>query len=88
LQSGTLKSDFTDKQCSFLVNLITDNTDSEVSYEQFLDFALPRSRKKLTKRLVNKIKRRPALNKKKCTYAAVCSLAKLFECEVQMMKKI
>lgn len=56
LQPGTLKQDFTDRQCSFLVNLMTDNNSTSVSYEQFLNFVIPRTKKKITKTLVNKIR--------------------------------
>ena len=56
LQPGTLKSDITEKQCTFLVNLMTDNNQSVVSYEQFLDFIIPRTKKKITRRLINKIR--------------------------------
>lgn len=92
LQPDTLKSDISEKQCTFLVNLMTDNNKSVVSYEQFLDFIIPRTKKKITRRLINKIKQtQMPLNNgklKKSGYDAVCSLAKLFECEVQVMKKI
>lgn len=33
LNPGTLKSELTEKQCSFLVNIMTDNNQSVVSYE-------------------------------------------------------
>ena len=63
-----------------------------VSYEQFLDFIIPRTKKKITRRLIGKIKQiHQPLNQgkmKKSGYDAVCSLAKLFECEIQVMKKI
>ena len=35
---------------------MTDNNQSVVSYEQFLDFVIPRTKKKITKGLINKIK--------------------------------
>lgn len=56
LNPGTLKCELTEKQCSFLVNLMTDNNHSVVSYEQFLDFIIPRTKKKISKALINKIK--------------------------------
>lgn len=71
---------------------MTDNNQSVVTYEQFLDFIIPRTKKKITKTLVDKIKQtRLALDHgqvAKCKYNAVCTLAKLFECEIQVMKKI
>lgn len=86
LQSGTLKQDFTDKQCSFLVNLMTDNNASRVTYEQFLDFIIPRTKKKITQKLVNKIKQTevPLVQGRMppASYDGVCVLAKLFECEI------
>jgi hypothetical protein len=33
LQAETLMADFTDKQCTFLINLMTDNNKHEVNYE-------------------------------------------------------
>ena len=92
LQPGTLKSDISEKQCTFLINLMTDNNQTVVSYEQFLDFILPRTKKKITRGLLAKIKQvqHPLRNGKgpKSGYDAICSLAKLFECEIQVMKKI
>lgn len=92
LNAGTLKCELTEKHCSFLVNLMTDNNCSVVSYEQFLDFIIPRTKKKISKTLINKIKQtNKALENgqvAKCKYNAICTLAKLFECEIQVMKKI
>lgn len=86
LQPGTLKQDLTDKQCSFLVNLMTDNNSTKVSYEQYLDFIIPRTKKRITQSLVNKIRQtEPVLNKgrnESVNYDAVCVLGKLFECEI------
>lgn len=86
LQADTLKQDFTDKQCSFLVNLMTDNNSTKVTYEQYLDFIIPRTKKKITQTLVNKIKQvdLPLKNGKnsKVNYDAICVLGKLFECEI------
>jgi Ca2+-binding EF-hand superfamily protein len=91
LSPGTLKNELTERQCNFLVNLMVDNNHSEVSYEQFLEFILPRT-KKMTKGLVNKIRQTKLVLDRgklaKCKYNAVCTLAKLFECEVQVMKQI
>jgi len=33
LAAGTLKHDFTDRQCNFLVNLMTENNKTSISYE-------------------------------------------------------
>ena len=71
---------------------MTDNNQNCITYEQFLDFIIPRTKKKITKKLILKIKQsvEPLVNGKtrKSNYDAVCSLAKLFECEIQVMKKI
>jgi len=71
---------------------MTDNNHSEVSYEQFLDFIMPRTKRRITKAMVNKIKQSQLVLDHgkivKCKYNAVCTLAKLFECEIQVMKKI
>lgn len=92
LQPETLKTVITERQCTFLVNLMTDNNQSCINYEQFLDFIIPRTKKKITKSLIVKIRQHtePLVNGKirKSNYDAVCSLAKLFECEIQVMKKI
>lgn len=86
LSPGTLKSELSEKDCNFLVNLMTDNNHSMVSYEQFLDFIIPKTKKKITKSLVNKIKQTKLVldhgKITKCKYNAVCTLAKLFECEI------
>ena len=59
---------------------------------QFLDFIIPKTKKRITKKLLTKISKvqEPLVRGKaqKVKYDAVCSLAKLFECEVQVMKKI
>jgi hypothetical protein len=92
LQQGTLKTELTERQCAFLINLMSDTHKTEVSYEQFLDFVIPRTKKKITKRLITKIKQQPMElcnnPQYKCKYDSVCTLAKLFECEIQIMKKI
>jgi len=45
----------TARHAAFLVNLMTDHSSTKVSYEQFLDFTLPKTKKKITQKLVNKI---------------------------------
>ena len=55
LQPGTLKQELTARHAAFLVNLMTDHSSTKVSYEQFLDFTLPKTKKKITQKLVNKI---------------------------------
>jgi len=88
LQHGTLKSELTERQCSFLINLMSDTNQTSTSYEQFLDFVIPRTKKRITKKLILKIKQQPPqvtsiLSEHfKCRYDAICSLARLFECEV------
>ena len=71
---------------------MTDNNQSQINYEQFLDFIIPKTKKRITKKLLTKISKvqEPLVRGKaqKVKYDAVCSLAKLFECEVQVMKKI
>ena len=71
---------------------MTDNNKNFVNYEQFLDFIIPRTKKRITKKLISKIRQtQPPLVKgitKKCKYDVICSLAKLYECEIQVMKKV
>ena len=56
LQPDTLVSEITERECTFLVSLLSENGRNFVTYEQFLEFILPRSTKKITKRLYGKIK--------------------------------
>ena len=55
LQQDTLVSDISQRECTFLVNLLSENGRNWVNYEEFLDFIIPRSTKKITKRLYGKI---------------------------------
>jgi len=41
LQEGTLKTELTDKDCTFLVNLINDENQKHIPYEAFIDFVIP-----------------------------------------------
>jgi len=41
LQSGTLRTELTPKECTFLVNLINQANMKAVPYEQFIDFVIP-----------------------------------------------
>ena len=71
---------------------MTDNNASRVTYEQFLDFVIPRTKKRITQKLVKKIKQQeiPLIGGKlePASYEGVCVLAKLLECEIQVLKKI
>ena len=71
---------------------MTDNNSTQASYEQYLNFVIPRTKKKITSKLVNKIKQieQPisANPNNRANYDAVCALAKLFECEISVLKKI
>jgi len=55
-----------------------------------LNFIIPKTKKSITPLLIRKIKQDAPDNEKpaKCNYDAICALGKLFECEVQIMKKI
>lgn len=48
--------EISERECTFLVSLLSDNSRNWINYEQFLDFIIPRSAKKITKRLYGKIK--------------------------------
>ena len=63
---------------------MSDTNQTSTSYEQFLDFVIPRTKKRITKKLILKIKQQPpqVSEHMKCNYDAICSLARLFECEV------
>lgn len=71
---------------------MTDNNSRTVSYEQYLDFIVPHTKKKITPSLVNKIRQidKPLKNGRinDVKYDSICILGKLFECEIQVMKKI
>lgn len=70
---------------------MTDNNKTNVSYEQFLNFIIPRTKKAITPSLITKIKQTEFSFEKtrpRSNYDAVCAFAKLIECEVQVMKKI
>ena len=41
LASGTLKTELTDKDCTFLVNLINEENLKAIPYEAFIDFVIP-----------------------------------------------
>lgn len=58
LQSGTLRTDLTEKDCIFLVNLMNQANKKAVPFEQFIDFVIPQSSKKISTRLLKKIKRK------------------------------
>ena len=83
-----MKTELTDKDCTFLVNLINDENQKSIPYESFIDFVLPQSGKKITARLLKKIKRKEPHEIKKCSYEMVCTLAKLFECEIAIKRKV
>ena len=53
-----------------------------VPYESFIDFIIPQSSKKVTTRLLKKIKRKEVHDIKKVGYDIYCILGKLFECEI------
>jgi hypothetical protein len=55
---------------------------------RFIDFIIPQSKKKVSTRLLKKIKRKDLHEIKKCTYDIMCTLAKLLECEIQIKKKV
>lgn len=65
---------------------MTDNNSTKVSYEQFLDFIIPRTKKRITQSLVNKIKQSDLALKNgrnpQVHYDSICVLGKLFECEI------
>jgi hypothetical protein len=58
LAEGTLRTELTDKDCTFLVNLIVQDNLKAVPYESFIDFIIPQSSKKVTTKLLKKIKRK------------------------------
>jgi hypothetical protein len=77
-----------EKDCIFLVNLINGQNKKTVPYEQFLDFILPQSSKKVSGRLLKKIKRKETHSIKKQAYEIYCTFAKLLEVEIEIKKKV
>ena len=88
LQAGTLRSVLTEKECIFLVNLINQENKKVVLYEQFLDFILPHGSKKVSGRLLRKVKRKEKWDIKKQPYEVFCTFAKLVEVEIEIKKKV
>lgn len=83
-----MRTELTEKDCIFLVNLINQENKKAVPFEQFIDFVIPQSNKKISTRLLNKIKRKDVGYIKKQGYDIFCTLAKLLECEVEIKKKV
>lgn len=49
---------------------------------------IPQHRKKVTGRLLNKIKKKDTYDLKKCSLEIMCSFAKLIECEIIIKRRI
>jgi len=77
-----------EKECTFLVNLINQENLKAIPYESFIDFIIPHSSKKVTTRLLKKIRRKDMHDIKKCPYDIFCTFAKLLECEITIKKKV
>ena len=89
LQTGTLRTEISEKDCTFLVNLINQEKNQKaIPYEAFIDFLIPQTNKKVSTRLLKKIKRKDIYDIKQSSYDIYCALAKLLECEVQIKKKV
>jgi len=58
LQPGTLRSEIELKECTFLVNMINQSNQKAIPYEPFIDFLIPQSNKKVSGKLLNRIKRK------------------------------
>ena len=82
LQSGTLRTEMDEKDCTFLVNLINQENLQAIPYESFIDFIIPHTNKKVTTRLLKKIRRKDIQDIKRCSYDIFCTFAKLLECEI------
>ena len=88
LQSGVLKTDLSDKDCIFLVNHINQENLRAIPYERFIDFIIPQSNKKVTTRLLRKIKRKELYGIRKPGYDIMCTFAKLLECEITIKRRV
>lgn len=64
---------------------MTDNNSTSVCYEQFLEFIVPRSKKKITSQYVSKMKQSQSTA---TSYDSMLGFAKLCECEIDMMLKV
>lgn len=54
----------------------------------FIDYVIPQQHKKVTGRLLSKIKRKDPRDINKCSPETMCSFAKLCECETMIKRKI
>lgn len=59
-----------------------------IPYEQFIDFVIPQSSKKVSNKLLKKVKRKDLEYINRPGYDIFCTLAKLLECEIEIKKKI
>ena len=70
---------------------MTDNNVKEVTYEQFLNFVLPRGAK-ITNKFIPKIRQKEIPlqdgRQKPCNYDAICALGRLFEQEIMVLKQV
>lgn len=55
---------------------------------RLIDFIIPQSNKKVSTRLLRKIKRKDIHEIKKCPYEIMCIFAKLLEVEITIKRKI
>jgi hypothetical protein len=53
-----------------------------------IDFVIPQSNKKVSTKLLNKIKKKDVHDINKCPYEVMCLFAKLTECEILIKRKI
>ena len=55
---------------------------------RIIDFVIPQHRKKITGKLLNKIKKKDVYDLKKPSLEIMCSFAKLVECEIIIKRRI
>jgi hypothetical protein len=75
-----------EQDCVFLIRITGDS--DILTYEAFINFILPRSKKGLSSRLIKVTKQSDPKYHPVCSYEVICTFAKLLEIEIQMKNKI
>jgi hypothetical protein len=94
--SSILSRPINEDESKFLVRLMDKHSQGAVAYEEFLDFILPRTKKRFSQAFVKKVtKKRCAaadisagMSRFDVSYDAICSLCRLFEKEVELFRMV
>eukprot|EP00347_Sterkiella_histriomuscorum_P020366 403338084 len=86
-QPEILESDILDSESKFLIKITDTQNSGTVQYEDFLSFILPRTKKKFSKNILKKVRKHLNPSSQK-SYDAICSIGRLFEKEVEILRLI